>query len=174
MLYEVITLNNPSTKIYTAGQRDTFYIIKFTVSNSCGSSTHTDTVVVGTTAHAEFTMPHEWECSPVTVKFRNLTSGIPISYNRITSYNVCYTKLLRVSNGKASFSFVEPENWIRWKINILDFWHRPLFSLCFRLNRKVKLKNHLKIKAVMYTLPVAGSLLVQTLAAPALSKVNIV
>ncbi len=63
------------TFVYT-GLVDTTYIISLTVSNACGTSTHTDSVrVLPNTIQAFFNTNPQNGCAPLPVQFSNFTNG---------------------------------------------------------------------------------------------------
>lgn len=77
------TLNEAFTRkevIYNPVSADTTYTVTLTVSNSCFSRSVTYPITVNPLPNANFGMPHEWECSPVNVQFKNLTLDRTSSY----------------------------------------------------------------------------------------------
>ena len=66
--------------IYNQGIADTIYNATLTISNSCFSHTVIYPISVNSFPNANFVIPHDWECSPTTVQFRNLTLDRTASY----------------------------------------------------------------------------------------------
>ena len=70
------TLNEAFTKkevVYNSGTVDTTYNATLTISNSCFSRSENYQITVHALPNANFVMPHDWECSPTIVQFKNLT-----------------------------------------------------------------------------------------------------
>jgi PKD repeat protein len=77
------TLNEAFTTkvvIYNQGIADTTYHATLTISNSCFSHTVIYPIMVNSLSNANFVMPHDWECSPAIVQFKNLTLDRNASY----------------------------------------------------------------------------------------------
>ena len=68
------------TITYNPGMADTIYNVKLTVSNNCFSQTVNYPVSVRSKPNADFILPHPWECSPVTIKVRNMASDRNASF----------------------------------------------------------------------------------------------
>jgi large repetitive protein len=70
-------LVNPPAVTYTNGLADTAYIITLDVTNICGVSTHSDTVqVYYPSLTADFGTNFSVNCSPMTIQFNSLTTGL--------------------------------------------------------------------------------------------------
>jgi hypothetical protein len=66
---------------YNQGINDTTYNIILTVSNSCFSKTTIYPVMVNALPHADFALPHPWECSPKIVSIKNLSQDRTASFH---------------------------------------------------------------------------------------------
>ena len=70
------TKSNPdSITYYQNGYKDTSYIVKLSMSNSCGTGSLVDTLRVLPVPVASFLMSTNFGCSPLTVDYLNTTSG---------------------------------------------------------------------------------------------------
>ena len=75
------TLIPRDTLYYPAGViSDTVYHISFSSKNYCDSLVFNDSVIVSPVPSTRFAMNHDWECSPVTVIFKNNSFGHPGSF----------------------------------------------------------------------------------------------
>ena len=71
----------PDSIIYTGSLiRDTVLYIRFTSGNFCKELVYSDSVRIHPKPLVDFGMLHNWDCSPVEVKFQNVTLGAPDSY----------------------------------------------------------------------------------------------
>jgi len=59
---------------------DTTYYITFTSENYCDSYDYIDSVKVKPRPISDFAMLHDWDCTPIKVKFKNFSVGLPDSY----------------------------------------------------------------------------------------------
>jgi PKD repeat protein len=66
---------------YNQGIKDTTYNIILTVSNNCFSKTTIYPVMVNALPHADFALPHPWECSPKIVSIKNLSQDRTASFH---------------------------------------------------------------------------------------------
>ncbi|MGB0862225.1 MAG: PKD domain-containing protein [Saprospiraceae bacterium] len=71
---------NPPAQSYNAGVEDTTYVISLTVSNLCGVTTYTDSIIVRPVPAVFFVADDNYGCGPLTVNFSNATTGGPNSY----------------------------------------------------------------------------------------------
>lgn len=76
----LMSLMPPTDLVLTQGLNDTVYNVKFIVGNVCFSDTFNILITVLPKPTAQFELMHEWECSPVEVRIKNLTEGSPDDY----------------------------------------------------------------------------------------------
>jgi PKD repeat protein len=74
------TLENPGTQYYQQGLKETLYFITLTATNHCGTDTYRDSVLVYPKPLAELKLSKNEGCTPLTVRFNNLTQGLPDSF----------------------------------------------------------------------------------------------
>jgi len=65
---------------YYQGINDTTYNITLTLSNNCFTKTVVYPVMVNALPHANFALPHSWECSPKIVSIKNLSQDRAASF----------------------------------------------------------------------------------------------
>lgn len=70
---EALLPENPQT--YHSGLFDTTYRITFRVWNICNATDSVDYVTVGSVPQAGLTFQHEWNCSPLTLRVKNTSTG---------------------------------------------------------------------------------------------------
>ncbi len=74
-------LQNPLQVVFNQGfYADTNYVVSLTSSNMCGANTYSDTVVVKPKPVTNFGLSSNYGCSPFTISFSNITTGLPNSY----------------------------------------------------------------------------------------------
>ena len=66
---------------YNQAINDTTYNITLTVSNNCFTKTVVYPVMVNALPHANFALPHTWECSPKIVSIKNLSQDRSASFH---------------------------------------------------------------------------------------------
>ena len=75
------TLQNPGSQTYFQSiVSDTTYYIELAVTNFCGSSTYTESVVVTPSPTAIFGTNLDFGCSPFTLEIANVSLGLPDSF----------------------------------------------------------------------------------------------
>ena len=67
----------PDTIFYKQGLEDSIYTVRLIVNNACFADTFTHPVIVEPVPIARFAMMHQWDCSPVKVRFVNNSRGLP-------------------------------------------------------------------------------------------------
>ena len=73
-------LVNPDTQFYQQGLSDTLYFITLTATNHCGMDTYRDSVLVFPLPLADLKLSENEGCTPLKVRFNNLTQGLPDSF----------------------------------------------------------------------------------------------
>ncbi len=72
------SLSIPDSLIYTGSLTgDTVLYVRFTSRNYCDSIIYTDSIRVHNKPLSRFDMLHNWDCTPVEVQFRNVSTGSP-------------------------------------------------------------------------------------------------
>ena len=69
------TLFPHNPQIYYSRLWDTTYNISFKVYNMCNTTEMFDSIMVGSIPDAGLTFQHEWNCSPLTLRTKNISSG---------------------------------------------------------------------------------------------------
>lgn len=71
------TLQNPPTVTYLQGIDDTTYHVSLTVTNACGTATHTEDVIAMPKPKSIFGTNFDFGCSPFAVEIVNNSTGLP-------------------------------------------------------------------------------------------------
>jgi len=75
------SLNPPDSIVYSGSlTQDTVIQIRFTSGNFCNSLVYSDSVLIHPKPLTNFGMLHSWDCSPVEVRFKNVTKGSPDTF----------------------------------------------------------------------------------------------
>jgi PKD repeat protein len=75
------TLVPPDSMVYAGSlTQDTVVYVRFASYNFCDSIVYSDSILVHPIPLTNFGMLHNWDCSPVEVRFKNVTQGSPAAF----------------------------------------------------------------------------------------------
>jgi PKD repeat protein len=77
---DTTSVTDPPTQYFNQGLQDTVYFIRLTATNHCGMDSFTDSVTVFPKPLVNLKLSKNEGCTPLPVRFNNLTKGLPDSY----------------------------------------------------------------------------------------------
>lgn len=77
---QVDTATNPPVMRFVQGLNDTTYRISLVATNFCGTTIKTDSIRIRPKPRMDFGFQNDGACSPMTVRFANVSTGEPTTY----------------------------------------------------------------------------------------------